>query len=476
VTKLLLLAGASARIQLRWAREHLYAWLVLAPLILGMSYLSVTQLAENVQFRQPSPGIAQVIAAASLLCLIALSLSRAGIELYHIGQPESTFEAFPLTASQHFHFALFGRVIRTLVLATFSLLLIWWHSKQAPPSWQKLGSIILLVILIAVTEVFGAMNWIHWGHTRNRLTAACAGFTIVAVAFAGGLLLLVGLGSSSESRSWPVAVCAALASSGYLLTHRLHQSWRTHDIEYARRLQASGGWSFIPERILRQRLGRIVSAQVVRDLQLTVRRFSSAVYVVLALAGLSILAVLSAVLTDSLPYVSVEPGWLNLTWRAPIVAIKVASLLATVSLAGLVPVIVFHQLPHFWLERAVGAVGLDMWTAKLWYARLISLFAPMVAWAAGMLTGRVPLSYSIPLLAECVWLWWLASSLIGSLAFEMPARPALSLIVMSTIGLAAGVVAALLWPAGLLIYVFSMHALTDRGRARARYYILTEDD
>ena len=54
-----------------------------------------------------------------------------------------------------------------------------------------------------------------------------------------------------------------------------------------------------------------------------------------------------------------------------------------------------------------------------------------------MLTRQVPAVYMLPLLAECLWLWWMVSSLVGWLAFEMPTRPGLAIIVLTTAQLAA---------------------------------------
>jgi hypothetical protein len=43
-------------------------------------------------------------------------------------------------------------------------------------------------------------------------------------------------------------------------------------------------------------------------------------------------------------------------------------------------------------------------------------------------------------------------------------------------GLTVGVIAAMAWPVGLLLYVQAMHSLTERGRARARYYLMMGED
>jgi len=56
----------------------------------------------------------------------------------------------------------------------------------------------------------------------------------------------------------------------------------------------------------------------------------------------------------------------------------------------------------------------------------------------------------------------------------MPTRPDLAIIVTGTLGLALGVLAAMVWPVGLILYPQAMHSLAARGRQRARYYMITE--
>ena len=161
---------------------------------------------------------------------------------------------------------------------------------------------------------------------------------------------------------------------------------------------------------------------------------------------------------------------------AQVIAIKIACVLTVVALSSLMPVLIAYELPHMWLERAAGTTGLDLLRSKICYARFLTSPAPLIIWCAGALTGSVPFFYALPLLAECLWLWWLVSSLMGALSFEMPTRPDLAIIVNGTIGLALGLVAAMLWPVGLILYPQAMHTLAARGRQRARYYMITETE
>jgi len=160
-----------------------------------------------------------------------------------------------------------------------------------------------------------------------------------------------------------------------------------------------------------------------------------------------------------------------------VMAAKIACVLVSASGAILVSVLVAYQLPHFWLERAVGAGGKQMWETKLWYARLVSLHAPVIVWLLSLLTGTVPLFYAVPLLAECVWLWWLVSTLAGALAFEVPDRPELAIVLMISSAVVFGLFVSTFWPIGIALYAMNViRGLSERGHGRANYCLLTEGD
>jgi len=191
---------------------------------------------------------------------------------------------------------------------------------------------------------------------------------------------------------------------------------------------------------------------------------------------LLLIALLAALTSGWIPPGLRYPSFLDATWAPPVIAIKVTCVLALAALSSVIPVLIAYELPHMWVERAAGATGLDLLQSKIWYSRILTFVTPFVVWGAGVLVGSVPFAYVFPLLAECLWLWWLMSSLMGVLSFEMPTRPDLAIIVNGTIGLALGLVSAMVWPVGLILYPQAMHSLTQRGRQRARYYLITESE
>ncbi|HYY99552.1 MAG TPA: hypothetical protein VE642_13205, partial [Pyrinomonadaceae bacterium] len=201
--------------------------------------------------------------------------------------------------------------------------------------------------------------------------------------------------------------------------------------------------------------------------------FSSAVYVAAGVAALALLLLVALLAGGAVPAGESE-GWLSATWLPGALAVKLACVAACVALASLVPVLVAHESPHLWLERASGVRGEDAWRAKLYAARVLTLPAAALAWLAGVLCGAVPAFYALPLLAECIWLWWLVATLAGGLAYEMPEQPGLALILTACATLGAGGLAAFAWPAGLAVYALGVQQLYMRGHARAQRHLKGE--
>jgi hypothetical protein len=444
-----------------------------------MTYASVSRLSENIALWQPSPPTASIVAIVLTVCLIALSLSRSSAEIYHIRRPESSFDALPVAASDHLHAGLAARLIRTSAAGAMIFTLIALLGVEDLFGASRLIRLTLFVVLLAVAQMFAAINWIHWGHLKNKAIAAGAIVLLALAAFVAGLLLVIFISPDKLApsiRQWlvPGGIISIIAL--YLLLYFQHERWRAGDIEYARRLQLSGRLNVFKLGVLKKRFGVIVAAQLARDLQLTLRAFSSAVYVVAAIALLTLVILVIAITQGLLPPAPAISGWFDKTWLPEVMAAKIACAIITATLAALLPVLIAYELPLLWLERAIGTTGLDIWQAKMLYGRIISVIAPLTVWVVSMLTGSIAASYSIPLLLECIWLWWVVSSISSALAFEMPTRAGLSIIIMLTIGIVVGVITAMLWPFSLILYFYAMAALKDRGRARARYYLMTEGD
>lgn len=276
---------------------------------------------------------------------------------------------------------------------------------------------------------------------------------------------------------WLVVLSALWVCALYFITRGLHVRWRAFDIEYAKRLQSSGSRNLFGSINLQKRFTPDVAVQLARDLQLTLRAFSSAVYVALFIFALALAVLVTVLTTDWLPVVTTMPTWLDATWLPAVMATKIMCVLATASSSILVAVLVAYQLPHFWLERASGVSGRRMWENKLWYARIVSITSPLAVWLIAVVSGTIPLFYAVPLLLECIWLWWIVSTLIGALAFEMPDRPELAIILMISFGAMFGLFVSIFWPIGIVLFALNgIRGLTTRGHARANFCLQTEGD
>ncbi len=479
--KVSLIIGASLRSQLRWAKQHIYTWLILAPLVLGITYMTVSRLAQNLSTDNFSFTQTAIIGAVLFLSLIGLSMSRASAELYHLRRPATYFEALPLDASTHLYAALLTRFGRTVVvgLVIFSVK----HLLKEPMNAGNLFALLLFLVLLTLSQTFAALLWIHFGHTKKNGIILIA-HVVVASALAGIIFALAIKRNDTSYKELFVNSILIISSSiaSFFTLQKLHGRWRSSDIEHARRIESAKSFHLFTAAAFRRRFSPTVAAQLARDFQLTMRGFSSAVYVIALIIPLLLAALVATLTTNLLPPVADNSGWLDTMQLPQVSAVKITCSLIAASLASLTPVLVAYELPHLWLERATGASGLDMWQAKISYARLMSLPAPFLAYAIGASFANLPLFYLAPLFLECLMLWWAVSSLIGGLSFEMPTRPGLALIVMATVGIGAGLAASFglltsaFLPLGVMFYAQVIHGLTDRGRARARFYLLYGED
>ena len=279
MTKSLLLIRASARAGLRWAKDHVYSWLILGPVVVGISYWTAWRLAGNLPEWEPSPSLTIAIATLFEIGLISLSLSRTSAEIFHPRRPESYFDALSIPVSSHLHAALATRIMKTLVIAVAAVIARSTFGKAE--SFRMLDLVLLssYVAITSLSQILAALNWIHWGHKRNPRAAIGAVLTLAISSALAGFVLAVFFERAfftSAFKQWLIVSCVVWIVWLYALANRVHQWWRSSDLEYARRLQTPNRSTDFITRAIRRRLPRIVAAQLARDLQLTLRAFSSA--------------------------------------------------------------------------------------------------------------------------------------------------------------------------------------------------------
>ena len=472
-----LIVGAGARERVRWARTHLYSLLVLSPLVLGLTYFGVGNLVSTNADFELSPFASAALAVLTAAGLIVLSLSRATAEVYHTRGPLLLFDTLPVAADTHLYAALVERAARTSAVGVAALVARSLLGGT-PADASLMPPLVLFVALASLAEVLAALAWVHWSRAREVVGAAAAVVSLAACAVVAGLLLLAVVKPerlTGAQRASAIVAGLILTGALFVLVRALHRRWRAADAEHAKRVgagrRAGSGWVARASKFFKE---APAAALFERDLRLTLRAFSSAVYVAAALAVLWVAALAAALAGGLVPAGEAAAGLFEMTWLPRVMAVKAACVLAAVSLASLAPVLVAHQGPHLWLERAVGAKGADVWRAKLWYARAVALPAPLAAWGVGLLCGASPAAYALPLLVELLWLWWLAGTVAGALAYEVPEQPGLGVIMTACAGLAVGAVVAPLWPMGLALYAFGIGQMCLRGEHRARFYLLAE--
>jgi hypothetical protein len=481
VRNFLLLARAAARNEIRWARQHLYFLLILGPLVVGVAVFTIDQATSQLPNFRLNDDLSFVGFTVLFLALFAAGVSRAANQIYHVRRSEAMFESLPVGLSDHLSLAFGSRLIRAVAIATV-VLLARSRFTGYPLTQRISGCGFLLAETIAVTELICGLAWIHWIHLRHRkhLFAGVAFGAAVAVAsisavIGGELIGILFLPARFAYDRLDVftAIMSIWVLVLLLIVRRMHNLWRARDIEFALRLGQGKAWPLRALRPLASRFGEVIFGIFRRDVLLTVRVFSSTVYVAAALL-ISIAVLLFTVLRSGmLPNEPNPYGWIGDSWLIPVLAVKAACVLGLLAVMAITPMLVAYQLPHLWLERVVGSRGLDLWRAKLYFTRFITLPVPILIWAVGIAAGAAPANYAVPLLLECLWLWWMLTTIVGSLAFEIPDRPGLALLLTNLLGFGTGMFMAWLWPVGIVAYIFgSIRGLRERGISRANYCLL----
>src|SRR6185503_6216224 len=214
-------------------------------LVVGFTYFTVARVINNLPPLEPSPSVAVAFAALFEAVLIALSLSRASAEIYHLRRAESYFDALPVDTATHLRAAIITRLIRTSFVAVAALLAHSRASAGAVLDLNNLLPFIIFIILTSLAEVFAALNWIHWGHVKDKLAAFVAIAIVLITIVLGAALLALIIKPDYFSQTfalWLIIGSAVWSASVCFIVHRMHERWRASDIEYAKRLQSASRW------------------------------------------------------------------------------------------------------------------------------------------------------------------------------------------------------------------------------------------
>ncbi len=467
----------------RWIGGHAFELFCLAPVIAGgVLWVVDRQLS---QLRVPlarflaDPPASNAASLALALLLVAVALPATVRELYDHRGASGTLDALPVPGAARFHASLAAELARALpALAVLLLAAGALAGELLPPAAalaERSGRLLAALLTLALSRFASALTLVHFRllvRGRWLLPGTLAILAVAAPHPAARLLLLPWLApaaqlervfvdalgasglSSAWAGPWPLAATAAVL---YLLARGQYLAWHRRDLEVAGRL--SGARTGRLAARLLALSGRPAAVQVGRDLALVLRRFSPAVPLAAGLALLLDAAVL-AVLTDSaLPDL----------WRQRLaVAGLVLSVLAVVAL---VPFLLKHQLPRFWIEKSTGVELEQVWRAKLGTAALLAgvpvLTGAAILLAAPSLAAAAKGTAILQLLAAS----WIVTSILGLAVFEIAAQPLLGLLFGSLLGLALAALFVFYpqaWWLWAVLYAWVASQIASRATRRVR--------
>ncbi len=479
----MLLLRYRARVLRRWIGAHAFELFCLAPIIVGgVLWVLDRQLTHLrgplAQFWGQDPQSLGATPLIGALLLLAFGLPSTFRELYDHRRASGYLDALPIAATTRFNASLAVEMIRilptfgvlllaagalagdllppitvfatrclrlltalwVLALARFVAALLLGHYPRLARGWWGLAGVLVLLAIAAPEPV----RWLLF----LPLAASAAQFQTV-VTEALGVSAGQGVDLQALALISTAGVLFLAARSGYL-------AWHRRDLEVVAptvgvRRKALG--------FLTRKTGAI-AVQVRRDVTLVLRRFSQAVPLA---AGLWILldgVALTVLADDRLPEL----------WRQRLAVAGLA--LSVLAVVALVPFLLKHQLPRFWIERSTGVDLEQIWRAKLWTAALLAA-APALAGVAVLSTASIDLAARGVAILQFLAAAWIITSIVALAVFEIAEQPLLGLLFGALLGLALSALfvfypqAWWLW-AALYVYVASQIA----GRATRRVRLL----
>ncbi len=471
----------------RWAAAHGFEIFALGPVILGGGLWVLDR--QLGQLRAPiaraleadagalgSPGRTSLVLA---LLLVAVALPPTLRQLYDPRRMDRYLDALPIAPSHRFHASLAIELARSLPTLGVLLLAAGALADDLLPApavlaerSARLAAALATLALVRFAATLVTVRFRLHGGGRWLLVGGALAAAVVAPFPALRLLRLPWLAPAAQFEAvalealetaprtvapWGASwVLAGTALALYLVCRALYLAWHRRDLEVAGRLIGSGQGR---RRLFGSLPGTPLAVQIGRDLTLILRRFSPAVYLSAGLALVIDAVVLTLLLDSRLPEL----------WRE---RIAVAGLtLSVLAVTALVPFLLKHELPRFWIEKSTGVELERIWKTKLWTAGLLAavpLTAGIVMLAAA--PGLTPAARGLAILQLTAGAW-IVASILGLAVFEIAAQPLLGLVFGSLLSLAlAGLFvfypgAWWMWAA---LYVYIAAQIAARATRRVR--------
>lgn len=435
----------------RWVGDEGFTIFVMAPLVVGGAALIFEPFVADAARALRVGALPWIddhragMAAAVGIALIVARLSGAIRDAFALRECDFALDALPISSLARAHDALLRRVAKALpvgiALVLAAALAVPDTGGRLSAARDAVGPALLLSVALGIVETGAAMLAVHGRFVRPMRLAVTA-LAVAAAAFA--------------VESAVVVAVFVLPIVMYGVTLYAFAAWRIADRDVARQALARARRSRTGfEQRAGQWFGLRIAAQVVRDLRLVRRGFSSSVY---AAAGLAV----------------VVPG--AATWLARSFALGpdgcfraagAATAAAAFVLSALTHGLVAYERPRVWIDLVCGVAPEEFPKARLWTARLLAAPALPLGLATAAATG-VPLG--IRTVATVAWSTWATASLTGVLCYELKERPAAGLALAAV--LAGGVTLLvvvnepfdLMWSFGLFAYVYAMFHLEARAK------------
>ncbi len=418
------LVGLRMRLARRWLTENGFSLFVMAPLVLGgataifQPYVEAAGRATRSLSFVWVPAHAASIAGALVVVLVVSRLSSAIRDVFAIDGDDFYLDALPISPAARLHDVILVRTVKALPLLVGALGIAYFAAPNGA-TWRSVADSYgplfgVGTVALAVAEVGAALALVR---LRATTAARLAGVGLVAAAMAF---------ATAGSRA-PVALAVVIGA--YVLALHGFRRWRVEDRDAARETLARAHRTGVRvERLADRLLGPRVGAQVVRDLRLVRRGFSTTPYISFALAfvfpGLAVAAAQR----------------LGLSVASGLRAVECATVLASFALSAITHAIVVYERPRVWMDLTAGVPPSDFPRAKLWLGRILAAPALVLGLLATASLGEPVAAREVLQLA---WLTWSTATLASVLCYEIKERPL------------AGIVLAFLPAAGIpLLTVF----------------------
>ncbi|MBK7994375.1 MAG: hypothetical protein IPK14_13630 [Blastocatellia bacterium] len=470
---------------LRQIKDNLFSFLVLAPMVLAVVYLLAVPYLNTLAigaYPELSLNTLQLLTTVIIFLLILSSISKVITELYPLQSADAYLDGLPIPVNERFFSILIIRMAKNLLLLVILGVINFLISKISGKPLQLLVITFFLLIPIGlqltVLQLFLVIFTAHFKQLNLvRILIFFTTLFLIQYFFPAigywlncyllgirELLILLYYKWIGSETSYLITINSLLSIVVSLLISIItfigYRKWAIQDREVVEQLLSKKRRfsDFISQNfILAKAFGLKISAYLLRDLILTFRFFSAAVYLSFSFAIIfQISLILLAKRTD---------------YPVEIIAQVVVSL-SSFALAALAPALVKHQLPFLWLERSLPVAGQDMYWSKVIYAGLVSLPPTFISFLISLTLKSFDLEAGAFLFFQLMLLWLTVSSLVGVLCFEMAARPGLAIPFIAIASLAIAILVIQVWWIWFILYPYAMDKLQVRARERARVLII----